>query len=767
MSVVEKFNSLIGKQVTRKEIQNLLNEAKDQEQFAIVNRLENVLASNKKVQDFRFSKLSAPAIEVVPESFINCLDCHEENETYIGLGKAVSPNEIYQMITDRMIEKIREANTPRYVQKWDAKVYGKGYLLPFNFVSKKMYRGINRYLLTDFNPLKNPFFLTFKQIEELGGKLKKGSVGLPVVYFTELYKYHNPNTKIDIGSYNLKKFIALLEENRNKIPEFKAGLTAQQIANNNKLPILKYYKVFNGKDVEGIDFDLDNFKHGYIENELPATEEHKMPIAEAIIKAYPSPQPKLGFGGGRAYYRPGSDHIQMPHIVDFETSQDYYRTLFHEYGHSTGYSKRLARDLTGRKGSKKYAFEELIAEFTATFLSAEAGILWHTNTNHPAYLKSWNSALTHLQDDNRFLMRAATQAQIAADFVLQYDKKGDPKYFEELKKTEKTAKPKVTVTKQAKPTKKAPASTNAKTPVKPLAKKAVKPTVTRKRKPEPKKQLELFGMNGRKKESGLKAPVVEAVEPVNEPLPVVQQRSRNPRALNIGAAGNEGPASYFTVLGEEGKFLQAVERKPHHSVVITMDGEQGAGKTTTLYKFMNAFATPGNSCLFISGEEHPQSSLAIEKRDKYLSQQAIANTDIVAEVNSMNDLYDLVKDYEIIFIDSWQKLVRMVGTIRLDEDLRKKFNGKVFVIIFQQTTDGRTKGGSEIVFDGDIIIKMYKQPSFNDNYAAFDKNRYTKIPIENIRYNIANGTVYNPNETNDQDAENIEIDYSKLNFETI
>src|SRR5690606_31629552 len=280
--------------------------------------------------------------------------------------------------------------------------------------------------------------------------------------------------------------------------------------------------------------------------------------------------------------------------------------------------------------------------------------------------------------------------------------KGRVVKIERKKPVKKTAKPKVAVKKQAKPTKKAPASTNAKTPVKPLAKKAVKPTVTRKRKSDPKKQLELFGMNGRKKTTGLKAPVVETVEPVNEPVPVVQQRSRNPRALNIGAAGNDGPASYFTVMGEEGKFLQAVERKPHHSVVITMDGEQGAGKTTTLYKFMNAVASHGNSCLFISGEEHPQSSLAIEKRDKYLSSQAIANTDIVAEVNSMNDLYDLIKDYEIIFIDSWQKLVRMVGAIRLDEDLRKKFNGKVFVIIFQQTTDGRTKGGSEIVFDGDI-----------------------------------------------------------------
>lgn len=203
--------------------------------------------------------------------------------------------------------------------------------------------------------------------------------------------------------------------------------------------------------------------------------------------------------------------------------------------------------------------------------------------------------------------------------------------------------------------------------------------------------------------------------------------------------------NFYKVNGAVGKFLQQVERKPFESVVITIDGMQGAGKTTTLYKFIDAFASAGNSSLFISGEEHPESALAVEKRDKYLSPEAKKHTAIVGHVDNVEQLYQYLKPYDIIFIDSWQKLQRMVGAIRLDEDLRKKFNGKVFVVIFQQTTTGRTKGGAEVVFDGDIIIKMVKEASFADNYAYFDKNRYTKIPIENIRYNIAKGTVYNPN----------------------
>lgn len=219
--------------------------------------------------------------------------------------------------------------------------------------------------------------------------------------------------------------------------------------------------------------------------------------------------------------------------------------------------------------------------------------------------------------------------------------------------------------------------------------------------------------------------------------------STNPKVQKIGASSNV-KSSYFNVAGEVGKFLQGVERKPVHSVVITLDGQQGAGKTTTLYKFMEAFAVTGNKCLFISGEEHPDSDLAKGKVKDYLTETAKKNIDTIGEIETADELYKLINPYDIIFVDSWQKLQRMVGNIRLDEDLRKKFDGKVFVIIFQQTTTGRTKGGAEVVFDGDIITKMVKGSRFTDNYAYFDKNRYTKVHIETLRYNIASGKLYNP-----------------------
>ncbi|MDE0537041.1 ArdC family protein, partial [Tenacibaculum sp. L6] len=96
------------------------------------------------------------------------------------------------MITDKLIGAIKSAKgTPKL--GWDDSFLEKGgYLSPVSFASKKAYRGINIILLKKGNPFgayQNPYFLTFKQVQEAKGKLKKGAKGLEVIYFTRLYKF--------------------------------------------------------------------------------------------------------------------------------------------------------------------------------------------------------------------------------------------------------------------------------------------------------------------------------------------------------------------------------------------------------------------------------------------------------------------------------------------------------------------------------------------------------------------------------------------------
>jgi antirestriction protein ArdC len=420
MSVIHQFNGLGGAIASRETLDKIRLNAIKEGNHEVASRIANLLLTYPEAKEFEL-EVEEQIIEPIPDSFLHDLDFEESQDEVHGLGKSVSPTEVYDMITAKIINMVEAANAKDYVKKWNAKTYGTGYTVPFNFASKKRYRGVNVLMLTELETLENPFFLTFKQVKDLKGKVKKGAKGYEVVYFTKIWKTEDKPKDLKFSSYDKSKVESFAKENG---IENDLGV----------IPMLKYYHVYNGVDIEGIDFGLDTFKIGFIDLEKPAESTNKMPIAEAIIRNYPKPQPTLKFGGDRAYYSPSRDAIQMPYLQDFDTVQDYYRTLLHEYSHSTGATNRLNRDFSGSQGSKKYAFEELVAELGAIFLSAECGIIWHNNQNHAAYLKGWNAVLTQLKEDNKFIMKASTAAQKVADFVLQFDAKGDPLYFEDLKK---------------------------------------------------------------------------------------------------------------------------------------------------------------------------------------------------------------------------------------------------------------------------------------------------------------------------------------------
>jgi antirestriction protein ArdC len=67
---------------------------------------------------------------------------------------------------------------------------------------------------------------------------------------------------------------------------------------------------------------------------------------------------------------------------------------------------RLNRDISGSPGSKKYAFEELVAEMNAAFCCASLGIV--PTVRHADYVGSW---LEVLREDNRAIVRAASPGE--------------------------------------------------------------------------------------------------------------------------------------------------------------------------------------------------------------------------------------------------------------------------------------------------------------------------------------------------------------------
>ena len=121
-------------------------------------------------------------------------------------------------------------------------------------------------------------------------------------------------------------------------------------------------------------------------------------------------------GGSHASYSPALDKIRLPHPDQFDRTTDYYSTSAHEHTHWTGHTSRLARDLTGRFGDRRYGAEELVAELGAAFWCAQFGLEQATRNDHAAYLGDW---LAILSADPRALVSACSHAQRAIDHLNQ------------------------------------------------------------------------------------------------------------------------------------------------------------------------------------------------------------------------------------------------------------------------------------------------------------------------------------------------------------
>jgi antirestriction protein ArdC len=109
------------------------------------------------------------------------------------------------------------------------------------------------------------------------------------------------------------------------------------------------------------------------------------------------------------------DFIRVPPPQAFFEPINFSRTLTHELGHWSGAAPRLNRDLSGAFGSKTYLQEELCAEICSAYICAALGIV--PTVRHADYLGAW---LDHLREDNRAIVRAASAASKAADYLLAF-----------------------------------------------------------------------------------------------------------------------------------------------------------------------------------------------------------------------------------------------------------------------------------------------------------------------------------------------------------
>lgn len=282
----------------------------------------------------------------------------------------------YEVITKKLIEMIEEKKVLPWQIPW--KVNGDEYNTK-NYKTKHAYRGVNAFLTqlaVYCYGYTSPFFVTFNQASDLGGQVKKGSKGLPVIFWNFIKKTE-VNTK---------------------------GETEEV-----SIPIAKYYTVFNIDQIEGVDWKVEKKKD--------SVEHEPIKTCEKVLKNK-SKKPKIVYGGNRACYSPELDNIRIPSQKQFDEIENFYSTLFHELVHATGHKNRLNRSTVTELcpfGSTNYGKEELVAEMGAAFLCGHCGIENSTIDSSAAYLQSW---LTTIKKTPKLLIEASGAAQKAVDYLL-------------------------------------------------------------------------------------------------------------------------------------------------------------------------------------------------------------------------------------------------------------------------------------------------------------------------------------------------------------
>ena len=287
----------------------------------------------------------------------------------------MKPADVYAAVTERIVADLRAGTRP-WSRSWTAAPTP----LPLRHGGES-YRGINVLLLwaAAFDRgYASAHWMTYRQAQALGGQVRRGETSSRIF------------------------FVRTVERRRD---DADAEATLGDEDRSDRIPVHRVYSVFNADQIDGLP---DGYR---TPPPAPANPGERIAHCESWfanlgfhVAAHPS----------RACYQPRLDTIRMPPFESFESPEAYYAVLAHESVHATNTPARAHRGGFGEFGSPEYAFEELVAEIGSAFVCAEIGISTEPRADHAAYIAGWIRAL---EDDPRTIVRAATLAQKAVDWL--------------------------------------------------------------------------------------------------------------------------------------------------------------------------------------------------------------------------------------------------------------------------------------------------------------------------------------------------------------
>jgi antirestriction protein ArdC len=282
--------------------------------------------------------------------------------------------EQYDKLVDNFVKQLETEDIGSWKKSWSRP-------MPKSAISQNEYSGINILSLMN-SEYESSHWLTKNQIKNLSGSVKK--------------EHEDKARDIFFLKDILKK-----EEVKNK----ETGKIEEKDI---KKTILKSYKVYNSDATEGINFNFENEEKN---------QNQKVEEIEEFVKNL-----NIDMQIGEPAYSPRDDTIFMPRIEDFNSSEEYNNTLFHEITHASGNKKRLNRQekLWSKYDSKTaYSCEEIVAELGSCFLSSKFEIDM-TDTKNVEYLKHF---IEIIKEKPYILFSMASHSSKSSAYLINLAKK--------------------------------------------------------------------------------------------------------------------------------------------------------------------------------------------------------------------------------------------------------------------------------------------------------------------------------------------------------
>lgn len=352
----------------------------------------------------------------------------------------------YQMnqeIANKIIEIIENGDVQMWRKTWTTSA-GKTREQIYNLVIEGQI-AVNVFTKLQYEGLMIPsgFYLTFKQIKDKKLHLQKGSKGIANYKAAKFNKYltQNEQKALELELENkeeLKEEIKELKEgkrpfgvrvqfeyvdtknNQKKFDEVLFWELRKQAFYYKKFQYVLEY-LFKAEDCGITNEDIKKLWN--IENVEPEKNDLQRIEKVEAVKASYIERAHLKFSEivqNQAYYRKSIHSVVIPTKNQFETIENYYQTMLHEFAHSTGHESLLNRKTLTENcgfGSVTYSKEELVAELSSLYTMISLDIMNDDLLkNSIAYLASWGNELRNGIKHN--ILNTIAQSRKATNLIL-------------------------------------------------------------------------------------------------------------------------------------------------------------------------------------------------------------------------------------------------------------------------------------------------------------------------------------------------------------